>query len=188
MAKCPVCDHEQAFGLECDVCGKDLGGLGALGPPPVAVAPLEGLEVTIPPRVGEVAVERLGELESTRVADVQVAVLPIPEVEQNQAAPVGEVPVERIELSPDRVPDDGVRTPFPTGAVTCRYCRNAQVSGSICERCGMKLPVVIIVPQAAGAPAREAEPVRTRCKACGAPATAGQRCGECGQPVAFPDA
>ncbi|MEW5739044.1 MAG: hypothetical protein AB1938_08960 [Myxococcota bacterium] len=186
--KCPVCDHEQAFGLECDVCGKDLGGLGALGPPPVAVAPVEGLEVTIPGRVGEVVVERLGELESTRAADVDVAVQQLPDVEQNQAAPVGEVPVERIELTVDRAPDDGVRVALPSGPITCRYCRNVQAAGSICERCGMKLPVVIIVPQAGAASAKSAEPVHTRCRACGAPATAGERCGDCGQLVAFPDA
>jgi len=187
MAKCPVCDHEQAFGLECDVCGKDLGGLGALGPPPVAVQPVEGLEVTIPERVGDVSVERLGELEATRAADVAVAVQPLPDVEQNRAAPVGEVPVERVDVTVDRVPDDGVRVAAPSGAITCRYCRNVQATGTICERCGMRLPVAIIVPRAAGA-AKPAEPVHTRCKSCGAPATAGERCGDCGQLVPFPDA
>ncbi|MEW6431867.1 MAG: hypothetical protein AB1730_10195 [Myxococcota bacterium] len=185
--KCPVCDHEQAYGLECDVCGKELGGLFALGPPPVPIGPLEGLELTIPGRVGEVQVERLGDLESTRMADVQVAVQAIPDVEQNRAAPVGEVQVERVEVTVDRVPDDGVRTAAPTGAITCRYCRNVQATGSICDRCGMKLPVAIIVPQASRSP-WAAEPVKTRCRACGAPATAGQRCGDCGHAVAFPDA
>lgn len=186
--KCPVCDHEQAFGLECDVCGKDLGGLGALGPPPVAVAPLEGLEATIPPAVGEVTVERLGELEATRAAAVQVQVQELPDVDHNRAAPVGDVPVERIELTVDRAPDDGVRVAPPTGAMTCRYCRNVQATGSICERCGMRLPLAIIVPQADGQAKRPAEPVHARCRACGAPATAGERCGDCGQWVAFPDA
>lgn len=186
--KCPVCDHEQAFGLECDVCGKELGGLGELGPPPVPIAPLEGLEQTSPDRVGEVQVERIGELESTRMPDVQVAVQAIPDVDHGRAGPVGEVPVERVDVMVDRVPDDGVRTALPTGAVTCRYCRNVQATGSICERCGMKLPVVIIVPQVQGVAIGRPEPVKTRCRACGAPATAGERCGDCGHEVAFPDA
>ncbi|MCC6336057.1 MAG: hypothetical protein IT380_18965 [Myxococcales bacterium] len=184
--KCPVCDHEQAFGLECDVCGKELGGLGALGPPPVAITPVEGLEATIPGRVGEVLVERLGDLESTRSPDVQVAVQAMPDVEQNRAAPVGEVPVERVELTVDRVPDDGIRVALPSGPITCRYCRNVQATGSLCERCGMRLPLAIIVPQAPGAP-KKAEPAHARCRACGAPATAGERCGDCGQQVPFPE-
>jgi methionyl-tRNA synthetase len=73
-----------------------------------------------------------------------------------------------------------VRVALPTGAITCRYCRNVQATGSICEKCGMRLPVVIIVPQATGAPAKKGEPVSARCRACGAPAKAGERCGDCG--------
>jgi hypothetical protein len=183
--KCPVCDHEQPFGLECDVCGKDLGGLGELGPPPVPIAPLDGLEHTIPDRVGDVQVERLAELESTRLIDVQVAVQAIFDLDHGRAGPAGEVPVERVDLTEDRAPDDGVRTAPPTGPVTCRYCRNVQATGLLCERCGMHLPIAFPVPQVQD---DRLEPVKTRCRACGARATAGERCGECGREVAFPDA
>lgn len=39
---CPVCEHQQEFGVECEVCGKVLGGLGDLGPPPVRIERVEG--------------------------------------------------------------------------------------------------------------------------------------------------
>lgn len=51
--------------MECEVCGKELGGLGGLGPPPVQTARMEGLEVTVPEKLGEVPVEKMGELEVT---------------------------------------------------------------------------------------------------------------------------
>ena len=33
-----------------------------------------------------------------------------------------------------------------------------------------------------------ADALKTRCRSCGAPATAGERCGDCGREVPFPDA
>lgn len=190
MVICPVCEHQQDFGVECDVCGKNLGGLDGLGPPPVREERVEGLEVTVPEPLGEVAVERLGDLEVTNYAPVQVTVAPPPpEVEHSSLPPVGAVAVERLaELTVDRVPDDGARTVLPSGPITCRYCRNVQAAGSLCERCGMKLPVVIVVPEVIGGKLLSAEPVKVRCRACGAPATAGERCGDCGKEIPFPDA
>lgn len=187
---CPVCEHDQPFGTECDVCGKALGGLDGLGSPPVAVERVEGLEVTIPEKLGDVPVQPMGELEASRFARVEVAPDVTPDLVTTAGPQVGEVPVERIaELSVDRVPDDGSRTPLPAGPVTCRYCRNVQASGSLCDRCGMKLPVVIVVPDLiVGSVLGTAEPVKTRCRSCGAPATAGEKCGDCGRDVPFPDA
>lgn len=182
---CPVCEHQQDFGFECEVCGKDLGGLNALGPPPVQNERIEGLETTIPEKVGEVAVERVGELEQTHHAKVNVAPDVTPDLERGRAPDVGAVPVERMQdMTVDRAPDDGVRTALPTGALTCRYCRHVQAVGSVCERCGMKLPRPVAVAE----PVRAAkgEPVKVRCKACGAPATAGERCTDCGHEVPFP--
>ena len=43
------------------------------------------------------------------------------------------------------MPDDGQRTVLQVGAVTCRYCRNVQSTGSLCERCGMKLPQIVAI-------------------------------------------
>lgn len=195
MIVCPVCEHPQAQGLECDVCGKDLsslgelGGLddlGGLGPPPVAVEAVPGLEVTVPDRVGEVPVERDAALEVNLAAPVgEVRVELVPDLDPT-AAPVGEVPVERMtELDLDRAPDDGVRTPVATGAVTCRYCRNVQTSGAICDKCGMKLPRVAGEEQAAVV--KGAELPWVRCRFCGAPNPQEERCKECGRLLPVPD-
>jgi hypothetical protein len=103
---------------------------------------------------------------------------------------VGEVAVERIaDLSIDRAAPES-RTPMPQGPVTCRYCRNVQAAGAMCDRCGMKLPVVIVVPEAVMGTLVKGSPLaeKTRCRSCGAPATAGERCGDCGRDVPFPDA
>lgn len=189
MIVCPVCEHQQDFGVECDVCGKALGGLDGLGPPPVAQERVEGLEVTISDRVGEIAIERMGELEVSRYASVEVATEVTPDLETSRAAPVGEVAVERVaDLTVDRAPDDGQRTVLPEGPLTCRYCRNVQASGAMCERCGMRLPQVMVVPQIVGGLLLDAEDVKVRCRACGAPATAGKKCTDCGHDVPFPDA
>ncbi len=185
MTICPVCEHPQELGLECDVCGKDLSGvagLGGLAPPPVAIEKVAELEATIPDRVGDVAVDRFGELEANTFAKVQVAADVTPDLETSSMPPVGEVAVERVaELADDRAPDDGVRTAAPSGQVTCRYCKNVQPTGTVCERCGMKLPRALVIESAAKA----AEWVR--CRACGAPGPVGERCKECGRPVEPPE-
>ncbi|MFZ5443230.1 MAG: hypothetical protein ACOZQL_24690 [Myxococcota bacterium] len=187
---CPVCEHQQDFGIECDVCGKALGGLDGLGPPPVMTQQIEGLEVTRLEPVGEIPVQRIGELEVTHHAPVaQVALDRTPDVQHTAEKLVGEVAVERVaDLSVDRVPDDGQRTVLQAGAITCRYCRTVQAGGSFCERCGMKLPTLVIVPEAVTGTLLAADDLKTRCRSCGAPATAGERCGDCGREVPFPDA
>jgi hypothetical protein len=192
MISCPVCEHQQDLGFECDVCGKDLSAaLGTLGAPPVRIDKMVELEVTIPERVGEVAVEHAPDVEVTSFAKVEAGVLaPVPDFERTVAARVGEVAVLPLdELSEDRVADDGVRTPVSSGPLTCRYCKTVQALGSglICERCGMKLPRVAVVAQA-GAPAKKKETVWARCRSCGANAHAGERCGECGHDVPIPEA
>ncbi len=189
MVTCPVCDHQQDFGVECDVCGKNLGGLDDLGPPPIREERVEGLEVTLHEPSGEVAVERIGELEVTRHAPVEVAADRTPDVEPSSLPDAGPVNVERLaEMQVDRVPDDGQRTVLPSGPITCRYCRHVQAAGSLCDRCGMKLPTVIVVPGVVTGTLLKVEVVKVRCRSCGAPATAGERCGDCGREVPFPDA
>ncbi len=187
---CPVCEHQQDFGVECDVCGKSLGGLEGLGPPPVTIEIVEGLEATISAPLGDVPLEAMGELEVTRHAAVNVALDLTPDMVPNAQAAVGEIAIERVaDLSEDRVPDDGVRTALSEGPVTCRYCRTIQAGGGLCERCGMKLPAVFEPPvvMVAGTMLSSTE-LKTRCRMCGAPAMGGQRCGDCGHEVPYPDA
>jgi hypothetical protein len=190
MSVCPICEHRQEFGLECEVCGKDLGDLGGLGPPPVAAERVEGLEVTVPERVGEVQVDLVGELEATAFEGAQgpVGADVMPDLDTGRSANVGLVSVERIaDLAQDRAVDDGVRTAAPTGAVMCRYCRNVQASGLICNTCGMRLPKPA-PPQPTQASGSNVVYSRgdARCKACGAPATPAQRCSECGALTPLP--
>lgn len=185
MTVCPVCEHSQEIGFECDVCGKDLSGvLGALGPPPVAVARLGELESTAIDRVGEVHIEQVAALEvNVMPAAPDAPAATTPDLQLSRVAPVGEVPVERVgDLTVDRVADDGVRTAAPSGQVTCRYCKNVQQVGTVCERCGMRLPAPMALERAA--PNLES----VRCRACGAKATASERCRECGRLVPPPDA
>lgn len=186
---CPVCEHAQDFGVECEVCGKDLGGLEGLGPPPVREERVEGLEITVPDRLGEVPVEKMGELEVTHFASVNVARDETPDMEFTGMAPVGDVAIEKVaDMSEDRVPDDGQRTAYADGPVTCRYCRNVQATGSLCDRCGMKLPIVSApVVAVMGTIIGELD-VKVRCRACGANTKAGTRCSDCGNEVPYPEA
>jgi hypothetical protein len=180
MTVCPVCEHQQQVGFECDVCGKDLSGpLAGLGPPPVAVERVLGLEQTVPERVGEVGVERFAELEQNRLPKGPDAPPDVtPDLETSRMAPVGNVAVERVaDLAIERAADDGVRTAAPTGQVVCRYCKNVQQTGTVCDRCGMKLPVALVTD--VSRPAVDL----VRCIACGAPGIVGERCKECGRPV-----
>lgn len=186
MVICPLCEHQQAFGFECDQCGKDLtalAGLGGLGPPPAQIVPIDGLDQTVAERVGPVPTERVGDLEVTQFADVAVAVEAVSDLDTGRASQVGEVPVEpMIDLTLDRAVDDGVRTALPTGALRCRYCGHSQASGAACERCGQRLPAAST--EAAPAQRRATGQVeKVRCRSCGAPAVAGGRCGDCGREV-----
>ena len=191
MIACPICEHQQDLGFECEVCGRDLSALaGMVGAPPVRIEKMLDLEVTIPERIGEIPIERAPDVEVTAFAKVDSVVsAPVPDFERTVADKIGEIPVLPVDdLSEDRVPDDGVRTPVATGPLTCRYCKTVQALGSglLCERCGMKLPQVAVaaVP---GVVKKKKEAVFARCRSCGAPARGGERCGECGREVPMPD-
>ena len=179
---CPVCEHQQDFGVECEVCGRELGAFAGLGAPPVATQAIEGLEVTLAQPLGEVPVERFAELEVTRFATgKELPAEAMQELERNGSDPVGTVAAERMPgIDEDRVADDGVRTEAPTGPVTCRYCRNVQAEGLLCDRCGMRLPKVAEVILEGTIVGEAGEEAQVRCKACGARGKAGHRCSECG--------
>ena len=190
MIACPVCEHQQEFGFECEVCGKDLSAaLGMIGAPPVRIEKMADLEVTIPERIGEVVVERAADVEVTAFARVDaVTTSAVPDFESTVAEKIGEIPVLPVDdMTEDRAPDDGVRTAIGQGPLTCRYCKTVQAlgSGMICERCGMKLPIVAVAAPVVAA--KRKETVWSRCRSCGATARGGERCGDCGREVPMPD-
>ena len=183
MIICPVCEHQQAQGDECENCGKKL----AVAPAAAAAAPvarLPDLELTRVAGPAQVAVAPLPELEATRMAGpAQVAVAPVPELEttrQAQVAAVQVAPVQDLELT--RAPADGQRTAAPTGAVVCRYCRNVQASGLLCDKCGMRLPRVRATEASAKPAARKGggDPQWVRCSKCNTPTQTGRACTTCG--------
>ncbi len=138
MIVCPVCEHPQAQGAECEVCGKAL----ATGAAAAADVPaLDGLEPTSVGSGVDAPVERVAELEPTAFRAAPDALPePLP-LEETRVAPVDvEVePAPEIERLDAAIPDDG-RTEVPL-FVTCRYCRTEAMPGErVCARCGMRLP------------------------------------------------
>lgn len=174
MIVCPVCEHQQAAGSECEICGRHLAeGRGTDAP----VAPLEGLELTTLAPAGAAAlpappVEGLEVTAFERAEEPLLAEL-VPGLEATRAEPVEVVveatpDVERVQAG---LPDDGP-TLLPI-VLTCRYCRAEAGPGErICGRCGMRLQLPVAAPAApAGGPrlCSCGTPVtRSICPACGA--------------------
>jgi hypothetical protein len=187
MILCPVCEHQQAAGSECEVCGRHLvEGRGTDAP----VAPLEGLELTTLDPAGAAALPSapvapfapfapmalMEGLEVTAFAPAEEPLLAelIPDLEQTraEAVEVSVDPTPDVERVLDGLPDDGPSL-LPL-VVTCRYCRTEAGPGErVCGRCGMRLPVfAVAAPTAAAGTPRLCScgtPVtRSRCPACGA--------------------
>lgn len=182
MIICPVCEHQQVQGDECDNCGKKLSAASAATEAPVAR--LAELELTALVRPGlPVQAERLPELELTRVqAGPDLPPQAVPELDPGRFQSPAAVPVEAVpDLDRGRAADDGVRTTLPQDQVVCRYCRNVQAvsAGAMCERCGMKLSVVRTAATAAVPLAQG----WTLCRDCGNPAQVGRMCPGCGARV-----
>lgn len=182
MIVCPLCEHPQERGAECEVCGRALAAPSVADPP---VAPVDGLEPTLHAATPAAAVlpGPFLDLEPTLQAPVDVDAAFTVEVEPTRAPPVdvdGEA-VPDLERTAAAIPDDGP-TPLPLAAV-CRYCRTPALPGErICGRCGMRLP---FVPVAAPAAPDVAAGEERRCTDCGALAP-GDRCPACGARVARP--
>jgi uncharacterized OB-fold protein len=144
MIVCPVCEHQQATGAECENCGKRFAAGTAVEVP---VARIEGLEPTglaggAP--VDPATLSAIPELEPTGHAPVDVpAEPPVPELEPTLAAAVeaDAPPIPDLERLEAPIPGDAP-TALPIAPV-CRYCRTPSVPGErICSRCGMKLPLI----------------------------------------------
>ncbi len=172
MTTCPVCEHQQVEGAECEVCGRSLRALGAVE---IEVTPLEGLEPTLAaPEAAPAAAPAMAELEPTLQASAgEVPLEPVPELEPTSAAPV--------EAAGELVPDlEPTSAPASTDAPTelplflvCRYCRTPAGPGErICGRCGMQLPGGLAPAAVAGFASRHcscgAPITRSICPACGA--------------------
>jgi hypothetical protein len=180
MVVCPLCEHSQASGTDCEVCGRPFPGqLEAAAD----VAPLEGLEPTFAaPVQGEETAPVIPDLEVTSHAPVGAAVTdPMPDLEPTPAAPVdvSVAQIDGLDHGLDGLPDDEP-TPFPA-LVVCRYCRaEAALGERICARCGMRLPSVALVP----AP-QAIEGGGERMCSCGLPIR-GPRCPSCGARTPIP--
>lgn len=185
MIICPVCEHQQAQGDECDNCGKKLQVPRTVAA--AAVATLPELEQTHH-QGGRAPVETqaLPELDSTRQkAGPDLPAQLVQDLEHTRAAPIDKVSVEALpDLDTGRAADDGVRTAAPTGAVVCRYCRNVQAEGLVCDRCGMRLPRARPT-QAAATPggAVDGEAPWIPCQKCRTPTRPNKLCTVCGTRV-----
>lgn len=180
MIVCPVCEHSQQNGFECDVCGRDLSslaGLGGLAPPPPKITPAAELEVSRYEAPQDIPVPRPSGLETNSFEQVAATGAMADGLELSHFSAVEAAPVERLgDLALDRAPAIGKPTPAVTGDVACRYCRHVQRGGAICERCGMKLPRALRA-LAAEIPVED----WIRCTECGSKSPPGGRCRECGR-------
>jgi hypothetical protein len=174
MIVCPVCEHQQVQGAECEVCGKRLvAGVSAAD---LAIPAVEGLEPTLHAPI-DAPPEAVVELEPTLHAPTAAGADDVtPDLEATAAAPVDvEVsPTPDVERTATEIPGD-LPTVLPA-FVTCRYCRTPAMPGErICTRCGMRLPVVT-----QGAPAAGEAAVQRICS-CGAVVSqAASLCPVCG--------
>jgi hypothetical protein len=171
MVICPLCEHRQAAGAECEVCGRSLGEVGAAATPVEALPDLESTRVD-PVQVDAVL---LAELEPTRFqAWMGAAVEAVDGLEDTRFADLPALApdtvsgLERHRAEP--IPGGG---PDPLAPVTCRYCRTVALPGErLCGRCGMRLQTF--------EPSRPAVEIgEALCTDCGAPGP-GPRCRRCG--------
>jgi len=177
MQLCPVCETPVVARL-CEVCGHAFPAANA---PELPVSPLVDLEVPVP-SPGLTAVLPLPELEPTRFATAPVSeAWSEVEWERSQGARVPDIAAGGLaDLDSGREAPSLERTLTSPGPVTCRYCRNVQASGLLCERCGLRLPWS---PRRTVADRVEAEAL-VRCRQCGERTFPRPRCAGCGAVLA----
>ncbi len=177
MQLCPLCETPVVARV-CEVCGHAFPEASS---PELPVSPLVDLELAIP-QEGRPPVVPLPDLEPTRFAAATVSEdWSEVEWERSQVAGVPDVAAGGLaDLDSGREAPSLERTPPSVGPVTCRYCRNVQASGVLCERCGLRLPRS---PREAVASRVEAETL-VRCQQCGQRTLPRQRCTGCGAALA----
>jgi lipopolysaccharide biosynthesis regulator YciM len=174
MQKCPVCEHSQDFGFECEACGSALDPLGVLPAPPAPAVKLDGLELHQFETAEGTTDLAVGLERHAYVVDgaVTASATPVEDLERTEFA-AQQVAVEALAIDADRAEPSRSFAVAPT-RFPCRYCRHVQASGAVCEKCGSFLPRVA---QAQLKPTAE-----LRCTACGALTQAAARCPACGHP------
>jgi hypothetical protein len=163
----------------CEVCGHAFAPQGSA--PTTQVSLVEDLD--IPQRVeGPTAVSPLLDLEPTRFESAVVPATPaVPQDLDWERTRMGEVPdvvaggLEELETG--REPASPERTPPTLASVTCRYCRNVQAAGLMCDCCGMRLPWS--AKAAPSLPSLDAD-LLVRCPRCGVRTYQRERCASCG--------
>ncbi len=172
MLKCPVCEHNQDFGFECEACGSALDPLGVLPAPPAPSVQLDGLEIhhfAAAEGTPELAVG----LERHAYAvdeSPPVAATPVEGLEKTEFARQ-DVAVEALTIDADRAVSARSFAVAPT-RFPCRYCRHLQASGAVCEKCGSFLPRLVAI--------QVSPEVSTLCISCGAQTHGATRCPACG--------
>lgn len=180
MPTCPVCEHVQPAGDECEVCGKKLTGPGTEA---ARVEPLPGLEPTLQAAV-EVPADPVPDLEPTLQPAAEAPPGEVADwAEPTRAAAADPGPVEPLpgieRHEPEPLPDDGGGLD-PLAPVVCRYCRSTAMPGDrFCVTCGMRLQRFDPVRIAA------LERGELVCRDCGSMGP-GPRCRRCGARMGEP--